>query len=67
MTDAELLAIIAQVEREGWTELDLSGKGLKEIPDAITNLANLTSLDLSRNQITVIPDAIANLAVTDFP
>ncbi|MEI6430328.1 MAG: hypothetical protein WCO45_18385 [Pseudanabaena sp. ELA607] len=25
MTDAELLTIIAQAEREGWTELDLSG------------------------------------------
>ena len=46
MTDAELLAIIAQAEHEGWTELDLSGKGLKRIPPEIANLANLTTLNL---------------------
>jgi internalin A len=59
MTDAELLAIIAQAEREGWIELDLSGKGMKTIPPEISNLANLTSLNLNRNQITEIPDANA--------
>jgi internalin A len=62
MNDAELLAIIAQAEREGWTELDLSGKGIKEIPPEISNLANLTTLNLSRNQITSIPDAITQLS-----
>jgi internalin A len=62
MNDAELLAIIAQAEREGWTKLDLSDHGIIEIPDAISNLANLTNLDLRHNLITQIPDAIANLA-----
>ena len=62
MTDAELLAIIAQAEREDWTELYLSEKGIIEIPPEIANLANLTTLDLSNNQITEIPDAISNLA-----
>ena len=62
MIDAELLAIIAQAEREGWTELDLSGNDLERISPEIANLANLTELDLSDNQITAIPDAIANLA-----
>ncbi|MFZ4730111.1 MAG: leucine-rich repeat protein, partial [Pseudanabaena sp.] len=61
MNDAELLAIIAQAEREGWTELDLSGKGLKRIPPEIAQLSNLTTLSLSSNQIKAIPDAIANL------
>ena len=61
MTDAELLAIIAQAEREDWTELYLSEKGIIEIPPEIANLANLTTLDLSNNQITEIPDAISNL------
>jgi len=28
MTDEELLEIIARAEREGWTELDLSGNDL---------------------------------------
>jgi hypothetical protein len=41
MNDAELLAIIAQAEREGWTELDLSGKNIREIPDAIACLKTL--------------------------
>ena len=61
MTDAELLAIIAQAEREGWTELDLSRKGIKEIPLKIAQLSNLTMLFLSNNQITAIPDAITYL------
>ncbi|MFN7717131.1 MAG: hypothetical protein ACK5QS_16905 [Pseudanabaenaceae cyanobacterium] len=38
MTDAELRAIIAQAEREGWTELNLAGKGIKKIPPEIGNL-----------------------------
>ncbi len=62
MNDAELLAIIAQAEREGWTELNLSRKGLKIIPPEIANLSNLTTLDLASNQITAIPDAIAQLS-----
>ncbi|BBC26112.1 COR domain-containing protein [Pseudanabaena sp. ABRG5-3] len=62
MTDAELLAIIAQAEREGWTKLELPEKDLKIIPLEITKLAKLTDLDLSENQITTIPDSIANLA-----
>jgi len=62
MTDAELLAIIAQAEREGWTELDLSEKGLRRIPPEISNLENLTTLNLSFNKIMVIPDVIAQLS-----
>jgi internalin A len=61
MTDAELLAIIAQAEREGWTELNLAGKGIKKIPPEIGNLTNLTILSLPNNQITAIPDSISNL------
>ncbi|TYQ28212.1 COR domain-containing protein [Pseudanabaena sp. UWO310] len=61
MTDAELLAIIAQAEREGWTELDLSGKGLTEIPEKIGNLTNLTTLFLYANRIEKIPESIGNL------
>ncbi|BBC25827.1 COR domain-containing protein [Pseudanabaena sp. ABRG5-3] len=61
MTDAELLAIIAQAEREGWTALNLSRRGIEKIPPEIAQLANLTSLDLADNQITAIPDEISNL------
>ena len=62
MTQDEVLALIEQAAAEGWTELDLSRKGLTEIPEAIANLSNLTMLDLSSNQISTIPEAIANLS-----
>jgi internalin A len=48
MTDAELLAIIAQAEREGWTELDLSGNDLSELPAEIGKLSKLESLILGK-------------------
>lgn len=35
MTRDELLALIDQAEREEWTELDLSNKGLTELPPEI--------------------------------
>jgi Leucine-rich repeat (LRR) protein len=62
MNDAELLAIIAQAEREGWQTLNLSEKKLKTIPEMIRKLTNLKILDLSHNQITEIPDAITQLS-----
>ncbi len=62
MTDAELLEIIAQAKREDWTELDLSGQGIKAIAPEIAQLANLQTLNLSQNQISIIPDAIAQLS-----
>jgi internalin A len=61
MNDAELLAIIAQAEREGWTELDLSGNDLKRIPPEISKLLNVKELNLCGNQIDAIPDAISQL------
>jgi len=35
MTQEKLLSLIDQAAAEGWTELDLSGKGLTELPGAI--------------------------------
>ena len=46
-TKAELLRLIAQAADEGWTELDLSGLGLKELPGEIGKLKSLESLLLS--------------------
>ena len=70
MTDAELLAIIAQAEREGWTELDLSGNDLEGLPSEIGRLQSLERLILGKwddeeggkgNCLTAIPQEIFSL------
>ncbi|MFN5304004.1 MAG: hypothetical protein ACK5C9_15530, partial [Pseudanabaena sp.] len=71
MTDAELLAIIAQAEREGWTKLDLSGNDLRKLPSEIGQLQSLEKLILgwwnpktSRsigNRLTAIPKEVFHL------
>ncbi len=40
MTREELLAIIEQARRENWEELDLSSKGIAELPPEIGQLKN---------------------------
>ena len=72
MTDAELLAIIAQAEREGWTELDLSGNDLEGLPSEIGRLQSLEKLILGKwddeaerdigNRLTTIFKEIFQLA-----
>jgi internalin A len=70
MNDAELLAIIAQAEREGWTELDLSGNNLEGLPSEIGRLQSLKKLVLGKwddqegskgNRLTAIPQEIFQL------
>ncbi|MCA6519320.1 MAG: leucine-rich repeat domain-containing protein, partial [Pseudanabaena sp. M110S1SP2A07QC] len=68
MKDAELLAIIAQAEREGWTKLDLSGNDLEGLPSEIGRLQSLEKLILGkydggvkRNRLTAIPQEIFQL------
>ena len=61
MTNEELLRTIEQAEAEGWTELDLSDRGLTELPAAIGRLTRLESLDLSGNELTELPAAIGEL------
>jgi small GTP-binding protein len=71
MNHAELLAIIAQAEREGWTELDLSGNDLKKLPSEIGRLQSLEKLILGKfddkeleergNRLTTIPKGIFRL------
>ncbi|MCH9619324.1 MAG: hypothetical protein SP4CHLAM17_02470 [Chlamydiales bacterium] len=43
------------------TELDLSSKGLTQLPNSLRHLTNLTKLDVSLNQLTVLPDEIRQL------
>ncbi|MBD1865762.1 leucine-rich repeat domain-containing protein [Cyanobacteria bacterium FACHB-471] len=52
---------IEAARQEGTTELDLSGMGLTELPEAIAALTQLQKLDLYRNQLTELPEAIAAL------
>ncbi|MCX5964232.1 MAG: leucine-rich repeat domain-containing protein [Cyanobacteria bacterium] len=58
----ELQALIDRAHAEVWQKLDLSGKGLTEIPESIAQLSNLTNLYLGSNQITEIPESIAQLS-----
>jgi internalin A len=60
-TPPEVLAKIREAERTKATELDLSNSGLKEIPEELSRLQNLTSLYLSRNQLTEIPEHLSRL------
>ena len=72
MTDTELLEIIARAEREGWTELDLSGNDLEVLPPEIGRLQSLEKLILGKfdnekknrkgNRLTAIPQEIFQLA-----
>ncbi|WP_103666670.1 leucine-rich repeat domain-containing protein [Pseudanabaena sp. BC1403] len=71
MTDAELLAIIAQAEREGWTELDLWGNDLEGLSSEIGRLQSLEKFILGKfdykegkskgNRLTSIPQEIFQL------
>ena len=49
MTKDELLRIIDQAAQENWEELDLSDKGLTELPPEIGQLTKLKKLNL-RNE-----------------
>ncbi|ESA36837.1 leucine rich repeat domain protein [Leptolyngbya sp. Heron Island J] len=50
MTKDELLALLEQAAAEGWTELDLSGQGLTELPEEIGKLTQLERLMLGKGK-----------------
>ncbi|MBU1642094.1 GNAT family N-acetyltransferase [bacterium] len=47
---------------EGLTRLDLSGYGIRELPDAFGLLTKLTVLNLSGNKLSSLPESMHNLA-----
>lgn len=69
MTHDELLQLIDQAAAEGWTELDLAGKGLTELPPEIGKLTQLEVLILGKwkdskqegNQLESLPREIGEL------
>ncbi|MEO1148048.1 MAG: hypothetical protein AAFY26_20905 [Cyanobacteria bacterium J06638_22] len=67
LTQTELLNLIDQAAAEGWTELDLSGKGLTELPQEIGKLTQLKTLILGKAekefqivQGKIIPKLVTN-------
>ena len=48
MTTEELLQVIERAAEEGWTELDLSGNELTELPPEIGKLTQLKKLILGK-------------------
>ncbi|MDA0268516.1 MAG: hypothetical protein O3A14_16545 [Cyanobacteria bacterium] len=48
MAQDQVLALIEQAAAEGWTELDLSGRGLTALPPEIGQLTQLETLILGR-------------------
>jgi internalin A len=61
MNEKELLQIIEQAAKEGWTELDLSEKGLTKLPLEIGQLTDLMDLNLEKNELTALPPEIGQL------
>jgi internalin A len=61
MTPKQLLEQIEQAKRDGDTILDLSGKGLTELPPEIGQLDQLTSLLVYNNRLTSLPPQIVQL------
>ncbi|MBN2003368.1 MAG: leucine-rich repeat domain-containing protein [Anaerolineae bacterium] len=70
ITREELLVIIDQAAREGWTELNLYDLGISELPAEVGQLTNLKTLDLGydenasgklKNSLTELPYEIGQL------
>lgn len=61
MNEEEVLEVIQQAKREGWTTLDLRGEGLRVLPDEIGKLIRLNKLRLDRNDLDALPVEIGRL------
>jgi len=61
MDKADVLQFITRSKKKKVTELDLSNKGITELPDEIGDISNLKILNLSYNNITALPSSICKL------
>ncbi|MHC4112490.1 MAG: COR domain-containing protein [Planctomycetota bacterium] len=61
MTEKEVLELIERAEEGNWTELNLSGVGIKELPGEIGELTNLQKLYLGSNELATMPVEIGEL------
>ena len=53
--------LVKSYDIETTTELNLSDKGLTELPTEICNLTNLRYLDLANNELSELPIELGNL------
>lgn len=61
MNRAEIIERIEQAEREGATSLDLSKKGITDLPGEIGQLTNLSVLQLHGNRLSTLSPEIGRL------
>ncbi|MGI4862628.1 MAG: COR domain-containing protein [Janthinobacterium lividum] len=61
MSHQELVDHLNTAVSNGNTSLDLSGKGIIQLPSEIGDLTKLESLDLSNNNLTRLPSELGNL------
>jgi internalin A len=54
--------LIFQADEQQLTKLDISGKGLSKIPEAIYSLKNLASLNIGQNLLTSLPNDLFQIA-----
>ncbi|CAA7406026.1 unnamed protein product [Spirodela intermedia] len=60
-TDEEVVRILQEASERCVERVNLSGRGLRFIPEAFGRLRGLLILNLSNNQLEVVPDSIAGL------
>jgi internalin A len=58
-TEETVEKAVEKARRTG--ELDLSGRGLRELPAPLADLTGLTTLNLEGNRLTVLPEFLAGL------
>lgn len=61
MDRADILQFIQRVKESKATAIDLSNKGITELPDEICELLWVKSIDLSYNNLTELPAKFSNL------